>query len=71
MKLTNSWYDALKWQVIVFLPALTTLVATVGQVFEFDYTNHIVTLMTAFTAFLGSLVGVSSVTYKKENEDLK
>ena len=63
MKLSNKTYDTLKWVVLIFLPALVTFITTVGQSFNAEWLFPAVTIMTAFTTFLGTLVGVSSVNY--------
>lgn len=66
MKLTNKVYNELKWTVLIFLPALTTFIGTVGQAFEWKGLSATLVLLTAFTTFLGTLIGVSSANYKKE-----
>lgn len=68
MKLDNKTYDILKWIVLIFLPALVTFITTVGQSFNADWLLPVVTVMTAFTTFLGTLVGVSSVNYNGDND---
>lgn len=67
MKLNNKTYDTLKWIVLIFLPALVTFITTVGQSLNADWLLPVVTVMTAFTTFLGTLVGVSSVNYNGGN----
>lgn len=64
MKLSNKVYDTIKWLVLIFLPAFTTFVATIGQAFNWTFLPEVLTIITAFTAFLGTLVGVSSANYK-------
>lgn len=67
MKLTNKWYDALKFVSTIFLPAFATLVGTIGIALGFQtQTGIIVTIITAFGTFIGSLIGLSSVGYNKE-----
>ncbi len=62
----NSTYDKLKYIAQVFLPALTVFVGVVLKCFNCDFTDIVVTIMTAFDAFLGSLLNVST---KKYNEN--
>lgn len=69
MRLNNKTYDFLKWGVIILLPSLTTFVATVGTIYRLEWATQLVALMTAFTTFLGSVVGISSKNYNKEVED--
>jgi hypothetical protein len=68
MKLPNKVYDVLKWIVVIFLPALNTLIFALGGVLGFE-TNVICGVISAVTVFLGALIGVSTYSYKKENSD--
>ena len=66
MKLKNETYDLLKWIVQVFLPAFITFAGVVGQTMSWANTDTFMTLVGAFTLFLGTLLGVSNSKYKKE-----
>ena len=68
MKLKNETYDLLKWIVQVFLPAFITFAGVVGQTTGWAYTDVFMTLVGAFTLFLGTLLGISNSNYKKEEE---
>lgn len=65
MKLSNKVYDVIKFTVIIVLPAVTTLVSTVGIIWQLPNTEAIVTTLVAVTTFLGALIGISSAEYKK------
>lgn len=65
---SNRTYDILKWIVLVFLPALTTLVGVLGASLGWANTEVILTIMVAVTTFLGTLLGVSNIQYKKNEE---
>ena len=65
MKLSDKWYDILKWIVVIFLPALNVLIAALGDALGFD-SVVICKVITAIHVFLGALIGVSSVTYNKQ-----
>lgn len=67
MKLSNKVYDVLKWITMVFLPALTTLVGVILNSFNIANTEIILTIMIAITTFLGSLLGISNINYKKDS----
>lgn len=67
MKLSNQVYDILKYVVLIALPAIITFVNIIGVQLGYDMTTTIV-IMTAFNALLGTLIGISSVKYNKENE---
>ena len=64
--INNKTYDILKWMVWLFLPGLTTFVGVVGQTLGWSNVDTIVTIMTAFTTFLGMITGLSNKNY---NED--
>jgi len=67
MKLPNNVYDVLKYIVLIALPAVITFVNIVGVQLGYDMTTTIVVL-TAFNTLLGTLIGISSIKYNKENE---
>ena len=68
MKMSNQTYDTLKWFVQIFLPAFITFSGVVGQVLGWEQTELFLTLVGAFTVFLGSLLGISNSNYKKGND---
>ena len=43
-------------------PALTTLIAALGPVYHFSYTNDLIVVIGAGTTFIGTLLGIRSVT---------
>ena len=61
----NKVYDVLKWITLIFLPALITLVGVILNCFNVECTDIVLTIMTAFNAFLGTILGVSNYNYKK------
>ena len=64
--LNNKTYDILKYLAITVVPALATLVGTVGVALGYqDVTGIVVTIITAVGTFIGALVGLSSVNYNK------
>lgn len=67
MKLSNNIYDVLKYIVLIALPAFITFSNIVGVQLGYDMTTIIVVL-TAFNTFLGTLIGISSIKYNKENK---
>lgn len=66
MKLNNKVYDVLKWITIVFLPALITFAGVVMNALNFEYTQIVLTIAVAFDTFLGSILGLSTISYNKE-----
>lgn len=69
MKLSNRIYDMLKFIATTAMPAFITFVGVVGVQLGYDMTTPIV-ILTAANTFLGTLIGVSSISYKKENEQV-
>lgn len=67
MKLNDKIYKILKWGLIIFIPALITLIGTLGQIYNFD-TETIVLTISAISTFLGVITGISNYNYHKEND---
>lgn len=68
--MTNKIYDIAKYIVQIALPALITLVSTIAVLYKYDATIF-VGIISAVTVFLGSLLGVSTITYNhKQNPTL-
>ncbi len=66
MKLSNNTYDILKKIALYVLPALATLVLTVGKVWNIPYTEQIAATITAIDTALGTILGISSKKYWDE-----
>lgn len=66
--MSNKTYDLLKWIAQIFIPALTVFVGVVLKCFNVECTDIVVTIMTAFDAFLGALLGISTSNYNKANK---
>ncbi len=64
MKLNDKIYQIFKWGLIIFIPALITLIGTLGQIYNFD-TETIVLTISAISTFLGVITGISNYNYKK------
>ena len=68
MKLPNSVFDWLKWSVLVFIPALTTLYVSLSAIWQFPYAEEVAKTSAAVCAFLGMLLGISNLSYKQDHE---
>ena len=66
MKLNNKVYDALKWIAQYLLPAVGALYFALSQIWGLPYGEQIVGTITAIDAFLGAILGISTMNYKKE-----
>ena len=67
MNLSDKAYDILKWIAQLLLPALGTLYFALAQIWGFPYGEQIVGTITAVDAFLGVLLGLSSLNYNKDS----
>ena len=68
MTLSNKAYDILKWIALYLLPALGTLYFALSQIWGFPYGEEIVGTITAIDAFLGAILGIRPVNYRKQGE---
>lgn len=71
MKMTNKVYDALKFIAQIVLPAAGTLYFTLSQIWGFPYGEEIVGTISAVDIFLGALLGISSIQYRKDQTGVK
>ncbi len=65
MLLKDRVYDILKWVVMIVLPAVATLYAALGGVWGWPMVDEVISTITAVTAFLGIVLGISTAEYKK------
>ena len=65
MKMSNKWYDVLKYIAQIVLPALGTLYFALSQIWGWPYGEAIVGTITAVDACLGALLGISTASYNK------
>ena len=66
MKFSNRIYDILKYLAMFFLPALAVLVKTVCAIWGIPYGDEISATIVAINAFLGACLGISSISYQKD-----
>ena len=64
--LSNKAYDILKWVCIIVLPAIATLYMGLAKIWELPYETEIPQTITVVDAFLGALLGVSTINYNKD-----
>ena len=67
--MNSKLYDTLKWIAQILLPAVATLYFAIAQIWGLPYAEQIVGTITAIDAFLGALLGVSTIQYKKRIEE--
>jgi len=68
MKMSNKLYDILKFIAQILLPAIGTLYFALAKIWGFPYPAEIVGTISAVDAFLGALLGISTMQYNKEKE---
>lgn len=66
--LNNKTYDVLKWIAQILLPALGTLLFALSKVWGLPYATEIVGTITAVDAFLGAILGISTLQYNKTDD---
>ena len=69
MRLSNRTYDILKYIVQIVLPAIGALYYGLSNIWNLPYTEQIVGTIAIVCTFLGTLLGISTHYYNKENDD--
>ena len=68
MKIPDKVYDVLKWIVMIVIPALTTAYVGLASVWGFPYADPIAKTSAIVCTLLGAILGISTITYNKENQ---
>lgn len=64
-KMSDKVYDVLKWIALILIPAIGTLYFALAGIWGFPYAEAIVGTLTAVDTFLGTILGISTSMYKK------
>lgn len=67
--MSNETYDILKKIAQVWLPAIGTLYFSLAQIWRLPYAEQVVGSITAIDCFLGAILGISTIMYKKGEKD--
>lgn len=67
--LSDKWYDSLKFLTTILFPGLGTLYFGISQIWNLGYGAEIVGTITAVTLFMGTLIGISSSSFKANHID--
>ena len=62
--MSDKIYNILKWVVLIALPALSTFIFGLSNLWGFD-SAVVIASIAALETFLGSLIGVSTYQYNK------
>lgn len=65
MKLSNKWYDCLKFVAQIVIPALGSCYYGLASIWNWPYGQEIVGTLTVIDTFLGALLGISTAQYNK------
>lgn len=65
MKLPDKWYDALKWIVLICIPALTTAYVGLDKLFSWGYAAEVAQVSAIVCTLIGALLGISTAEYNK------
>ena len=65
--MSDKIYDTLKIIALIVLPAITTFVGTTLTALNFEYTEVVVVIMTAFDTMVGTIIKKISSDYYKNN----
>lgn len=65
MKFSNKTYDILKWVAQYLLPAFGALYFALAGIWGLPYGEQIIGTTAALDTFLGVILGISTVQYKK------
>lgn len=63
--MSNKVYDVLKWILMVAIAPTISLITGLGELYGFD-TTLIVGTISLVATFLGALMGISNIKYKKK-----
>lgn len=66
--MSNRVYDILKFLAMVVLPAVATLYASLGKIWQWPLVSEITATICAIDTFLGAILGISSANYAKAQE---
>lgn len=64
--MSNKMYDVLKWVCIIVLPAIATLYMGLAKIWDLPFEAEIPQTITVVDAFLGAILGVSTIQYNKD-----
>ena len=68
--LPEKVYEVIRWLVCVFIPALLVFYKILGNELDIPHTDTVITIGTAFDAFLGTIFMISKLSYDiKAKED--
>lgn len=70
IKLNDNVYNVMKWVALIALPAIATLYSSVATIWGLPFVEEVPATVTAVDLFLGALLGLSSLSYDKETDNV-
>lgn len=70
MKLSNKYYDILKYIALIVLPALAALYLGFGQLWEWPDTDKFVSSIVLLNTFLGIVLQINTARYNNDPNSL-
>ncbi len=64
--LPNKVYDILKWVALIALDALGLLYKTLAAIWGWSYGDEVLATCTALSLCIGTLLGISTAQYNKQ-----
>lgn len=71
MLLNDKVYDIIKYIAQYVLPAIGTLYFALAGIWGLPYREEIVGTITAIDTFLGAILGISTYSYNKNQENIE
>lgn len=71
MKLNDKVYDVLKWIALVALDAVGVFYNTISEIWGLPFGGQVLATCAAISLLIGSMIGIASVTYKKNKDNEK
>lgn len=68
MKISNKWYNILKYISMIALPAIVVFLSTLGDIWNLEWMPRVVGTISAFAVLLGALLQISTNNYWKEKK---
>lgn len=68
MKIPDKIYEILKWTCLIFLPASAFFYEQLADIWGLPLADKIPSTINLVATLLGILIGVSTYSYKKDNE---
>ena len=68
MRIPSAIFDVLKWIVMVAIPACTTAFVGLDSAFSWGYGEIVAKVSAIVCTLLGTLLGLSSITYYKDGK---